>query len=488
MQAISNFLKAFKWTVVTLVTFLPQIIRFTFRQIGHLLHTVNQRLRVSITFKTTVTYTLIFSTLLIFLSTLLTGSFAVFLLYKAQLEGQKEVAHIDAMVSSSNSLPAERIEAWAGIEEVGVSLYDQRSQLLFTTLYSKPSTEQSTRIQLTPNLWMDDYLHYESPVNLNNGVARIEVTKNLTEYAQYLAALVTFLAVAFLLAITLTIFIGSRVSRKMLKPIYNMTSTARSISVGDLNTRLDVVDSHDELKELALTFNGMLDRIQTSVEQQSVFVSDASHELRTPIAVIQGYADMIHRWGKDDRAVLEEAIDAIKGESDFMKELVEKLLFLASADKKDLALRTSRWDLHELIEEVVKETKLIDANHHIVSDRNDAMMIYADRTLVKQALRILVDNSIKYTPVNGSIKLNSHKRGIDGLVTIEDTGIGIPAEDLPYIFNRFYKSDKTRTRNTGAGLGLSIAKLIIEKHHGSITVESQPGQGTKFTIRLPEHS
>ncbi|NLW90786.1 MAG: HAMP domain-containing protein [Syntrophomonadaceae bacterium] len=341
-------------------------------------------------------------------------------------------------------------------------------------------------MKLSSTSSVDERLHYERSVMLKNGVRKIELAQPLYEKAIYLAALAIFLAIAFLLSIILTAIIGSRVSRKMLNPIYDMTNTVRSISGGELSTRLDVVDSHDELKDLALTFNEMLDRIQTSFEQQNVFVSNASHELRTPIAVVQGYANLLNRWGKEDKAVLEESINAIKSESDFMMELVEKLLFLASADKQGQAMQKEAFNLDELIDEVLKETRLIDEEHQIMGDVNEKIMVNGDRSLIKQALRVFIDNSIKYTPAAGSIKLNSRLMDSNVLITIEDTGIGISREDLPYIFNRFYKSDKARTReNSGAGLGLSIAKLIIENHQGRIQVESSPGQGTRVSIMLP---
>lgn len=308
----------------------------------------------------------------------------------------------------------------------------------------------------------------------------------MTDETLYLQYLVVSLAVAFILAVLIMIRVGARTSRRMLSPINTMTRTARSISVGDLATRLDVVDSHDELKELAVTFNQMLDRIQTSFEKQEVFVSDASHELRTPISVIQGYANLLQRWGKEDRAVLQESIDAIKGESDYMKELVEKLLFLASADKKKQALQTEPFALNLLVEEVLKETNLIDTEHTISGVVKETLMVDGDWALIKQALRIFIDNSIKYTLSGGSISINSNLKGSRALITIEDTGKGIAAEELPLIFDRFYKADKSRTReNGGAGLGLSIAKWIIDQHQGDIWVESKLGQGTKISIYLP---
>ncbi len=487
MSKAGNFARALKYLVKNVSLLMLQIIKFILphipRLFGELFGAINKRLRFSITFKTTITYTLIFSLILIFLSTLLTGSFTAFLLYATDRSLQKNSLYVAALISEDSALPVDKIKNWAEIEDVSITLYDDQSNPIFTTSENNPVSMY--RIRLSPSSSVDEYLHYERLVMLNNGVSKIEVAKNLNEEKLYLAALATSLAIAFLLAIGLTIIIGSRASRKMLKPIDNMTRTARSISVGDLNTRLDLVDSHDELKELALTFNEMLDRIQTSFEQQNVFVSDASHELRTPIAVIQGYANLLQRWGKEDKAVLEESIAAIKSESDNMKELVEKLLFVASADKKGQPLHRAAFALNELIEEVLKETRMIDAEHNIIGETNEIMVINGDRTLIKQALRVFIDNSIKYTPAGGTIKVNSRLKDKKAMITIEDTGIGISAEELPHIFSRFYKSDKARTReNGGAGLGLSIAKLIIEKHQGNIQVESKSGQGTKISISI----
>lgn len=271
----------------------------------------------------------------------------------------------------------------------------------------------------------------------------------------------------------------------MLRPIDNMTNTAKSISANHLDRRLDVIESHDELKELAETFNEMLDRLQKSYEQQKQFVSDASHELRTPIAVIQGYANMLNRWGKEDKAVLEESITAINSEALNMKDLVEKLLFLARADKQTQKLQKSEFYLNDLVEEIAKETKMIDNKHDFICERNDTVQIFADRALIKQALRIFIDNSIKYTPEGGTIKINSISNPNGLTISIEDTGIGIAKEDLPKVFHRFYRCDKSRTRNTGGtGLGLSIAKWIIDNHNGAIEIESTINQGTKITIHL----
>ncbi|GAB4273609.1 MAG: hypothetical protein Kow00111_27420 [Thermincola ferriacetica] len=194
-----------------------------------------------------------------------------------------------------------------------------------------------------------------------------------------------------------------------------------------------MVNSHDELKELAETFNEMLDRIQASYEQQNRFVSDASHELRTPISVIQGYANLLNRWGKDDKAVLEESISAIKNEADNMKDLVEKLLFLARADKNTQNVVKTSFFLNELLEEVLKETRLIDTEHTITCATNEVVNVIADRGLIKQALRIFLDNSLKFTPPDGTISVNSYLKGAFCFVTIFSIVLGAGIFYIPEI-------------------------------------------------------
>ncbi|MGI6712787.1 MAG: sensor histidine kinase [Bacillota bacterium] len=296
----------------------------------------------------------------------------------------------------------------------------------------------------------------------------------------------TVLVIFNLIGLIFLIFFGSKTSRKLLSPVKAMTRTVEDISINDMDKRLDISGSKDELKDLAKTFNDMLDRIQKSVEQQNQFVSDASHELRTPIAVIRGYADLLNRWGKDDRKVLEESVSAIKNEAENMNALIEKLLFLARGDKNTQKVEKQSFLLNEIIDEILRETKIIDTNHQILNDRNDEIMIFADKKLIKEAIRIFVDNSIKFTPAGGTIKLNSYRNDQKVVISIEDTGTGISKEDLPHIFERFYMADKSRTKKiSGTGLGLAIAKWIIDNHQGKINVWSQINAGTVVKIELP---
>lgn len=297
--------------------------------------------------------------------------------------------------------------------------------------------------------------------------------------------LIIMLIIGFLVLST-TISLSGNITKKMFMPIKEIIESAKNITGNKLDQRIISSDSYDDLKELSDTFNQMMDRIQSSHDKQKQFVSDASHELRTPISVIQGYINMLDRWGKDDKKILDESIEAIKNESKDMERLVNSLLFLARIDKNTQNLEKEEFRVDELIVELVKETSMIDTNHIIKNSNTENIIINADRALIKQAIRVFIQNSIKYTPENGEITLDSYSKGNSIYILIKDTGMGISKEDLPNVFNRFFRADSSRAKNTGGvGLGLSIAKWIIDFHGGIIDLRSVEGVGTKVIIRLP---
>lgn len=295
-------------------------------------------------------------------------------------------------------------------------------------------------------------------------------------------------AAALVVMLALAALAGALLMRRMMRPVYRMTQTAREISATDLSLRIDAGNARDELGELARTFNGMLDRIQKAYEQQNRFVSDASHELRTPLSVISGYANLLRRWGSGDKAVLEESVSKIIEEAGNMQQLVERLLFLARADKQTQPVRMERFCLSSLLEDVMDETRLIDRGHTLRQEICPDVFVTADPALVKQAVRAVLENSEKYTPEGGTIAVFCRLVENGAEIMVKDTGVGIAEEDLPHIFDRFYKADESRTRSEGAssGLGLSIVKWIVERHGGGIRVSSKRGGGTAFVIFLPK--
>lgn len=280
--------------------------------------------------------------------------------------------------------------------------------------------------------------------------------------------------------------VSSMGSKTYDKYIKDLAGAISSIDVNKLDRRISIDSSQNELKELASAINEMLNRINSSYQAQIRFVSDASHELRTPISVIQGYVNLLDRWGKEDPNVMQESINAIKHEAENMKELIEQLLFLARSDNETINLQMECFDSCDLVDEVVKEAQLIDKNHDFEVFLNRPIYVKADRQLLKQAIRIFVDNSIKFTPSGKKIVLKVERKIDKVHIIIQDSGIGIEPKDLPHIFDRFYRSDESRARNTGgSGLGLSIAKWIIDRHEGYIEVLSRVNIGTRFTIVLP---
>lgn len=298
----------------------------------------------------------------------------------------------------------------------------------------------------------------------------------------YKAAMLLYVAGIFLI-VELSAKNIKRISKKM-EDIIKQTNR---ITIHSLEQdRLNVDGIQNELKDIAQTINSMLDRLELSYETQKQFVSDASHELRTPIAVIQGYVNMLDRWGAEDPEVLEESVQAVKGEAQSMQELVEKLLFLSRHDKKTLKLTKRRFNVTKMVQEILKESMLLASERNVEALDMDSVILYGDRQMLKEALRVLLENAIKYTKPGDSIYIGCEKQEGNCILTVADTGMGMTEKDMDHIFQRFYRSDNVRNGNiSGHGLGLSIAKLIILKHVGTIDIKSQYTRGTCFKITLP---
>ncbi|MBQ8108661.1 MAG: sensor histidine kinase [Clostridia bacterium] len=301
-------------------------------------------------------------------------------------------------------------------------------------------------------------------------------------------------------------------ARRLLRPLDRMAQTAQRLTeeagersarqvrggvdeakFQDLEHAIEQIDIGDrlstgdkDLRGLEDAINDMLSRMHAAYRQQAQFVSDASHELRTPIAVIQGYVKMLDRWGKDDEKVLEEAIAAIKTESEHMKTLVEQLLFLARGDSGRQQLNPEPMRLDALAVELLGEYRMIDAGHEWRQGKLSASPVTADAAMIKQAARVLIDNAVRYTPQGGSIRISAGTGEGGAWLEIQDGGIGISEEDVPRIFDRFFRADPARARQSGGtGLGLSIARWIVERHDGHFEVVSRPELGTRIRLYLP---
>lgn len=296
--------------------------------------------------------------------------------------------------------------------------------------------------------------------------------------------LYTIFIIANLIGIISSFLIGAYVSKRMLKPIKDITHTAERISIEDLNQRIEISGPNDDLKDLANTFNAMIERLDISFKKQNQFVSDASHELRTPIAIIQGYINLMDRWGKANPSVLQESIDSIKSETEHMSKLVKKLLFLAKSDQNKTQIQKEIINLVDIGNEIQKEIEIMKIEQDFIFVKNQPQInVIGDYNLIKQMVWILIENSIKYTQPHKSIVLNIYSENKFVYISVKDEGDGIPQKDIPYIFNRFYRADKSRNKDIpGTGLGLSIAQWIAQQHEAKIRVSSEMGKGSDIVI------
>ena len=262
---------------------------------------------------------------------------------------------------------------------------------------------------------------------------------------------------------------------------YHLLEDAIANLDADESSKLTLGDS--DLMGIEAAINNLLVRIRESNRQQARFVNDASHELRTPIAVIGGYADMLERWGKNDEKILDESINAIQTETARMSHLVEQLLFLARGDSGKTRLTLEEVKLADLMREAYEESVMIDEKHVYRFRQEDDPVMSCDAGLLKQAVRILIDNAAKYTREGDEIILSVGTADGHPYLQVQDCGIGMAESDARHMFERFYRADKARSFE-GTGLGLSIAKGIVDKHNGHFEVLSRQDLGTRIRIVL----
>ena len=278
-------------------------------------------------------------------------------------------------------------------------------------------------------------------------------------------------------------------SRKMLKPVDRVSSLAARISSTNLKERINYAGPDDEIKRLADTFDGMLGRLENSFESQKQFIQDASHELRTPIAIAQTNIEVLEMDNKVTVKDYERLMGILKMNLERMSTLSEKLLLLSESEQRQTNWSTV--DLAPLLTELTTELKTRASEKSInleLAPIEQSIPVFGDAFRLKQALVNLVDNAIKYSKPGGEVKISAGADDAQVVIEIKDNGIGISQADQQRIFERFYRVDKSRSRaQGGSGLGLAIVKKIAEEHGGTVSVESTLGEGSVFSITLPRH-
>ena len=337
---------------------------------------------------------------------------------------------------------------------------------------------------------------------ITDGAGKQLVRASMREPFMIIIIVTAAVIVLGLLGLLLSLYRDDKAIRKTLAPINALAIKADELSrlsfsedkyqlIEDAITRMQPTESEtlsfgdSDLQGIESAVNNLLRRMRESNQQQARFVNDASHELRTPIAVIKGYSDMLARWGKTDEKILDESITAIRNESDHMNHLVEQLLFLARGDSGRTRLSEEQVSLNDMMQEIYEESFMIDEDHmYRYQPPENEILFTCDPGLLKQAVRILIDNAAKYTAKGDEIILRAGRNSAGSVyIEVQDTGIGMAEQDVQHMFERFYRSDNARNY-AGTGLGLSIAKWIIDKHKGHFEILSRTKLGTRIRIVL----
>ncbi|MEO3947019.1 ATP-binding protein [Gorillibacterium sp. CAU 1737] len=353
---------------------------------------------------------------------------------------------------------------------------------------SSTSSEKDTESGRTI-LGNDEFVYAQKEINLVTlGKVRLQLLETVTVQDALVDQIGKLLRVSAVLGVGLAAAGGYVAARRTLQPVKSMTERVRGMDGARLEDRLVLPAANDEIRELALTFNRLLDRIDSGLELQRQFVADASHELKTPLAAIEGHSQLLRRWGKEKPEVLDESLGYILSETERMKRLTQQLLLLAELEERGAGSASAlNTDAAGILQELAKEGARLYPELAVSTSGTDLPLpVTVPAFELEHAMRNVLFNALAYTPAGGTVSVELVQRGDEVCTLIRDTGIGIPAEDLPHVFERFYRSDKSRSRERGGtGLGLAIVKRIADTYRGTVWIESTPGIGTRVTLTFP---
>jgi heavy metal sensor kinase len=386
-------------------------------------------------------------------------------------------------------------------EEELVQVADETGNLAFRSNWLKMRTlltpDRASQVQKQRRPFFDVAINGEPFHGVSGTVVAgghnysVQIAQDMDDFEEALSRfrrLLYAVIPALLLAASLA---GYWISRRALAPVDSITRAAQEISGKNLSVRLTVPNSGDEIERLADTLNAMLERIDFARNRSAQFTADASHELRTPVALMRTRAELALRRPRS-AAENQETLELLHAEIVRTSELVERLMLLARADSGASLLRFEAVELVQLMHDVLAQTAVLAEHKQLALEANLAdspVWVRGDAQFLRQLFVILIDNAVKYTPAPGKITVTLCASNGSAKLSVSDTGIGITATDLENIFERFFRTDKARSRETGgAGLGLAIGRWITESHQGTLTAESNPGAGSTFFANLPLQS
>ncbi|MFC4182776.1 HAMP domain-containing sensor histidine kinase [Saccharococcus thermophilus] len=333
------------------------------------------------------------------------------------------------------------------------------------------------------------FIMLREPLHVGAVHGTIEIARRLVKF-QHLTNMFFFvMTVIGAMAMVASALIGKLVAQNFVGRLKTLTKTMMDIKNKGIQKRIDVPASRDEMSELMMMFNQMMDEIERSFDQQKQFVEDASHELRTPIAILEGHLSLLRRWGKHNPDILEESLQAAIQEVGRLKKLVLELLDLSRAETITVPNNIVPIDPQQAVEQVVKNFRVLHPDFQFTIDNSSTQTarIRMTKYHFEQLLLILLDNAVKYSQQAKQVTILIKEEERFVRIAVTDYGIGIPKEELEKVFLRFYRVDKARSREKGGvGLGLAIAKEIIDKYDGQITIDSEVGRGTTVELAIPK--
>jgi heavy metal sensor kinase len=362
-----------------------------------------------------------------------------------------------------------------------------RSKPFLTPQFPLPAPEQEPSFTTNNLDWMQ-YRIARKRVNIGGSIFVIDAAVLTEPFDQALDRFRATEQKFIPLLILVATFFGYWLSGRALAPVSRIIASAERIGVQNLSQRLEVPKANDELRRLTETVNAMLSRIESSVTRITQFTADASHDLRTPLALIRTNAEISLRRPRGE-AEYRETLSRVLAVSEETTQLIEKLLTLARADAGAAQLRFESIDLVPIAQKAWKQAQILAASKGVLLIEHlssTPQFLRGDASALQTLLLAVLDNATKYTPAGGQVFFRSREDEDNVVIEVEDTGIGIAEADLPRIFDRFFRADQARSREIrGSGLGLAIAQWIAEKHQGTIQVKSRLGSGSTFTVRLP---
>ena len=324
------------------------------------------------------------------------------------------------------------------------------------------------------------------PLQIGDSKYTIQIVREDDIFDEFITNSLPILVLTSILGLVLSGVGATYVSKNFINRLRKLITTMNEIKEKGINKRAEISELNDEIDKVNIVFNSMMDELEEAFHEQSRFVADASHELKTPLTALNGHLSMLKRWGKNDEERLEKSLDICLSEVERLTKIVNDMLTLSRLEKVDIDLeKLNEIEPKIIIDEVIEQYKILNPDVNYITNIDKDIKVKIDPNDLKQLLIIFIDNSIKYNDKNNiEIKINFKKVSNKMQLEVIDNGIGIPKEEINNVMKRFYKVDKSRLHNSSFGIGLSIANRIVKNYNGEIFISSELGKYTKVTVNF----